>query len=319
MQSVRKSVEELEYGYLDPLVGTRNYGDAIIDRATRHMLEGVLPEPAERISLFGTDKPRPGLDFLLAPGVTTLTDGDRPFMSMLGQLDCPTYCLAGNLWAPMPKRGLLVRTRVLFADEQAIPSLAVPEQLAAPVGVRDSFTHKLLDNAGIENVYAGCPTIHLPTDGVGDDGYLLFSFGRANVRRQLFAARQLERHMPVIGLCHEPHDRERYLAAGCRFPLIEYDGDVELYLSYIKRARMVVTGRLHGALPATAYRKPVFYFGTVDSRTSILEDLGIRIHSWDGISKALDRATPACNRTLVSTFKARWAEMLAGIVGRHTT
>ena len=319
MQPARTSAGELKYGYLDPLIGSRNYGDAIIDRATRHMLDGVLPEPAERIDLFSTQPPAVPCDFLIAPGVTTLTDGDRPFMGILDQLDCPTYCLAGNVWAPPPKPGVLVRTRILFGERSLAPSLAVPRRLAQPIGARDSATHQALLGAGLESIYTGCPTLHLPATDVADDGYLLFSFGRAHVRKQLRAANRLSRHLPVVGLCHEPHDRDRYLAAGCRFPLIEYDGDVELYLSYIKRARMVVTGRLHGALPATAYGKPVFYFGTRDSRTAILEDLGINIHDYGALPWAFDRATPSCNRALIDRFRSRWSELLATIVSRHTS
>src|SRR5690606_33271382 len=109
----------------------------------------------------------------------------------------------------------------------------------------------------------------------------LFSFGRGHLRKQVHEGRKLADNTNIIGICHEPgNEFERIRAAGWNLPLVTFDGDVQRYLSYFKRASMIVTGRLHGALPGIAYEKPVMYFGTNDTRTTLLDDLGVRIYGY---------------------------------------
>lgn len=297
---------------------SKNYGDWIIDYATRQMLERYLPAPAAEQDMFSEEIEQGDFDCMIIPGVTMLTPGARPFLKSLDQVAYPIYCLAGNYWVrKTPKRGLLVRNRLLFAKPPEPADLSVIDQLERPVGARDPFTHELLQRSGVETRYMGCPTLHMTAAGVGDDGYVLFSLGRGHVRTQVRAAHQLARKQHVICICHEPHERAQFLAAGLKLPLIDYPGDIELYLSYFRRASIVVTGRLHGALPAIAFKKRVFYFGTRDSRTTLLENIGIPIHSYREIKHADERAVRSPNLAMLDFFESQWATHLAEIIQRH--
>ncbi len=64
-------------------------------------------------------------------------------------------------------------------------------------------------------------------------------------------------------------------------------------------ADAVVTNRLDGALPSIAYGKKIFYFGTRDTRTMILDDLGILIHPYRRFGQEVRRASATVNRDVV--------------------
>lgn len=300
--------------YLFPAARTTNFGDYIIHHAVERLLTRFLPGAVARWDIESGRLPEIDADCLLIPGITHLTAGERPALERLGELPLPAYCLSGCIWQPAQPSGFLLRTRVLRWRQVAAPDLRVARVMRPPVGARDPFTYEWLRRAGIETLYTGCATLLLPADGVADDGYVLFSLGRGRVREQTLAARLLAREHHIVGICHENGDEERYRAAGWELPLVNWRGDVELYLSYFKRASVVVTGRLHGALPALAYGKRVFYFGTRDTRTSLLDDLGVPIHDWSDLPSAVRRASADFNRAMPGWFLENWRRLLERIV-----
>lgn len=299
--------------YLFPAARTTNFGDYVIHYAVERMLTRFVPGAAARWDIESGKLPEVEADCLLIPGITHLTAGERPALERLGELPLPAYCLSGCIWQPEQHPGFLLRTRVLRRGPVEAPDLRVARAMQPPVGARDPFTYESLRRAGIETVYTGCATLLLPADGVADDGYVLFSLGRGRVREQTVAARLLAREHNVVGICHEAGDEERYRAAGWELPLVNWRGDVELYLSYFKRASVVVTGRLHGALPALAYGKRIFYFGTRDTRTSLFDDLGVPVHDWSELPSAVRRASPDFNRALPGYFLENWRRLLERI------
>ncbi len=305
--------------YVDPKPNSVNFGDYVIDYATQLLLAPHLPAPAGILNRKSGEYPEGNYDFTITPGVTMLTAGKRPGLEeRLGKLPWPTYCLAGAIWAPLPNRGFLVRNRIIhYRSKPVSPDLSVVKMMVEPVGVRDPFTCRLLEQAGIDYLYTGCPTVTLPRDGVADNGYILFSLGRGHVRRQKWASHQLGRKYPVVTICHEASEYQKCRAAGWKLPLVNFDGDIELYLSYFKRAHVVVTGRLHGALPSLAYGKPVFCFGTRDSRTSLLDDLGVPIHDYSELDQAVERASPDFNHYLVDSFLKNWQKIVEQIRINH--
>ncbi len=309
----------MNLSYYFPLPRTTNFGDYVIHHAVERLLARFVPPPAARWDIESGVLPGTNADCLLIPGITHLTAGERPALEQLGELPLPAYCLSGCVWQRMPDPGFLIRTRVLRWRKHPAPDMRVARAFRVPIGARDPFTHDLLQRAGIESFYTGCATLLLPADGVEDDGYVLFSLGRGRVREQTQAARSRARERPVIGICHEIGDEERYRAAGWELPLVNWRGDVELYLSYFKRAGVVVTGRLHGALPALAYGKRVFYFGTRDTRTSLLDDLGVTIHDWSALPGAMTHASNAFNRALTGHFTTNWQCLLQRIIADSRT
>ncbi|MCK4624955.1 MAG: polysaccharide pyruvyl transferase family protein [Phycisphaerae bacterium] len=305
--------------YVDPKPNSINFGDHIIDYATQLLLAPHLPAPAGIFDWKSGEYPEGDYDFMIVPGVTMLTAGNRPGLNDIDKLPWPTYCLAGAIWSPLPNRGFLVRSRIIHyhRSNPVGPDLSIVKMMAAPVGARDPFTCRLLEQTGIDYLYTGCPTVTLPRDSVVDNGYILFSLGRGHVRRQKWASHRLGRKYPVVTICHEASEYHKCRAVGWKLPLVNFNGDVELYLSYFKRAHSVITGRLHGALPALAYGKPTFCFGTRDSRSSLLDSLGVPIHDYGELDQAVERASPDFNRYLIDYFLRNWQKIVEQIRVHH--
>jgi hypothetical protein len=302
--------------YVYPTIATTNFGDYVIDYATRRLLKEFLCEPAAACDTYAGEYPEGEYDCLVIPGITHLTRGACPGLEAVSSLPYPTFCLAGNIWQRREDRGILLRTRVVHVRSRTAPDLTVARMMQGPVGARDPYTYSLLSESGVRSLYTGCATLLLPPDDVGDDGYVLFSLGRGRIRTQTRAASRLSRKYPVIGICHELQDAAAYRAAGWTLPLVSYRQDVELYLSYFRRASVVVTGRLHGALPSLAFGKRVFVFGDRDSRTSILDDLGVTVHPSHELPEAVERASASFNRALLSVYRRNWAA-LCGAIKEH--
>ncbi len=299
--------------YVYPEVSTRNFGDYVIDYAVRSILGRHLPAPSASCDTFTGSYPAGAYQCLLIPGITHLTVGACPGLARIGALPYPTYCLSGNIWTAPPPRGVLLRSRVLHRHPLVDPDLSLARLMASPIGARDRSTYNLLTRHGLPALYTGCATLFLPPDEVADDGYVLFSLGRGHVRTQTRLAHGLARRHHVVGIAHETDDLALYHAAGWRLPLVTYQGDIQLYLSYFQRASLVVTGRLHGALPALAYGKKVFLFGTRDSRTSICDDLGLPIHDYADVPQAVERASGAFNRRVLPFFQDNWLRLFEAI------
>jgi hypothetical protein len=306
---------DVRYLYADPTASTMNYGDLIIDRAVRHMLTPAFGKPTATCDLRSGNIPEGDFDLVLVPGVTVLRDQGR-VRETLRKMPWPKFCLSGSYWSPLPKSGILLRNRVIAKGSVPRPELDTVKLLNSPVGVRDPFTASLLAKENIPCRYVGCPTLHLPADGVSDNGYVLFSLGRGHARTQTFAARKISKSRHVIGICHEDGDYERFRAAGWNLPLITYNGDLDIYLSYFKNATVVVTGRLHGALPSLVYGKAVYYFGTRDSRTTILDDLGVPIHGYGRLSQSVTRASNGFNRYLLGHFRKAWKNLMQSVIAQ---
>jgi hypothetical protein len=301
----------MKYLYANFSDSAINYGNLIIDYATRLLLEEYLRLPFDEFDcLKDTVRSDATYDFALIPGCTLLTAGQALGIHSLDKLKIPIYCLAGNIWAPARNRGLLLRTRVLHFRKEHEPDLAIARICEQPVGCRDPYTFEALSKAGIKSVYMGCPTLMLPDSNVTDDGFVLLSFGRDHIRSQVRAGSRLALSKPVIGICHQRRDYDRIRAAGWKLPLVDYYDNLSMYLSYFERASVVVTGRLHGVLPAIAFHKRVFYFGTNDSRTTILDDLGVAIHDYSKISRALDLASDVVNHAVIAEYRKAWCDML---------
>jgi hypothetical protein len=61
----------------------------------------------------------------------------------------------------------------------------------------------------------------------------------------------------------------------------------------------------------------VFYFGTRDSRTTILDDLGVRIHGYHELGGAIENASSGFNRYLLEYFRTNMDKWLDQTVGTH--
>jgi hypothetical protein len=295
-----------------------NFGNHIIELATRELLASYgFPSPANEFDSFKPGVQKGIYDFVLVPGCTMITAGQNPGLDNIETLGCPIYCLAGSIWMALPHPGYLLRSKIVKWSNLRDLDLSIVRKMAQPVGARDRFTYDLLRSADIHALYVGCPTLLLSQNGVADDGYVLMSLGRGHTRTQTYIAQWLSRTHAIVGIVHETDDYARFQAAGWRLPLIQYQGNLDLYLSYFRRASAVITGRLHGVLPSIAFGKPVFYYGTRDTRTTILDDLGVPIHSYWQLGTAVQRASRSYNRHVLAFFKSNWDELLRQTLGPY--
>ncbi|MFO7825474.1 MAG: polysaccharide pyruvyl transferase family protein [Cyclobacterium sp.] len=150
-----------------------------------------------------------------------------------------------------------------------------------PIGCRDSYTAEKLKAAGIEAFYSRCLTLTLPErkkkpeDGaimIVDVPFLLPDFIEKNGLRMTHTINP------------DTTARKKRLQAK------------KLLYLYKRYATLVVTSRLHCALPCIAMGIPVIFFGNpLDYRVSIIGELGLNIYEIpkhssgaDSYKKALD-------------------------------
>jgi|SRR5690554_3095346 len=294
---------------------TVNYGNHIIELATRKVLKPYLQnKEIKEFDSFGEKIPSGQYNSMLIPGCTMITPGQNKSLDNIKELNYNTYCFAGSLWYPTKEKSFLIKTRVIKIGKDSIkPDLSIVKELKGIIGCRDIFTYQVLKNAGLDALYTGCPTLFLDKTGVEDQDYVLFSFGRKNFHKQVYYASKIAKKHKVIGIVHETNDAKRVKAAGWKLPLIDYLDDIELYLSYFKKAKYVVSGRLHGVLPALAYDKKSFYFGTNDSRTTILDHLGLKVHKYSEIPQFETKSNKIQNMEVLDYFKSNMTKVAQSI------
>jgi hypothetical protein len=136
-----------------------------------------------------------------------------------------------------------------------------------PVGCRDRDTAQRLRACGIESYYTKCLTLTFPRRAAAPRDGKVFVVDVDT--KTVYLPKELRRG--AILLSHRVLDL--------------YDGELKRSMAkkilelYRDRASLVITSRLHCALPCAAMGIPVVFLGDPkDVRISILEDIGIRIH-----------------------------------------
>lgn len=133
-----------------------------------------------------------------------------------------------------------------------------------PIGVRDEATRRFLASIGIEAETTYCPTLTFPTrDSAPRDGRVFIVDAEA-----IYIPPSLRKGAIKMTHMMPPLD------AGVTLPCAR-----QLLKRYRDEASLVITTRLHAALPCIAMGIPVVYFGEPhDGRTSIVRDIGGTIH-----------------------------------------
>lgn len=260
----------------------QNYGNHVIEFATKKLIHNKYEEVFRFDSFsydgdINKDISSVSHDFILIPGCTMYTNGQNKVLNKIGS-EFKIKGLAGSIWTDSffdEKKIILGKT---FSTKKKINAdLEIVKKIDGVIGCRDSFTYKHLKTNRLSARYVGCPTLFIEESNISynnqSDDYCLFSFSRENIKQQIIMAKQLSKKYRIVGICHEIKDFNIIKSLGWDFPLIDYDGNVEKYLSYFMNAAMVVTGRLHGLLPSIALNKKIIYFGNDDSRTTLLDDI----------------------------------------------
>lgn len=249
-------------GWLSLCAGAFNKGNALIEDATwrllgqPHRLEfsSFVPLPAERLPEIDR------LPALILPGATLLDSAEHPIASMLAQVRCPKLAVGVAFCTQTP-------------EDCSLELAAAIEQ---PIGSRDPLTHAMLRSAGLESELVGCSTLHI---GAAQrwhhrDGPIVFSLGRGEQEPLERCVIEATRHHDVTVIQHVPALQPPF---DCPWPAqwIDLESAGQLQKIYCE-ASLVVTGRVHGALPAIAMGVPVLFFGAHrDSRSSLIDHLGV--------------------------------------------
>jgi Polysaccharide pyruvyl transferase len=134
-----------------------------------------------------------------------------------------------------------------------------------PIGCRDKHTMELLTGKGIKSFYSKCLSITFPKRKIKPKKGKVFVVDTGYILLPDFL------HKDTILISHitsknYEHEIKMQMAR-------------ELLRLYRDEARLVITTRLHCALPCIGMGIPVIFFGNPkDYRLSVLEDLGIKIN-----------------------------------------
>jgi len=202
-------------------------------------------------------------NFVIVPGCTTLTLEDYPGLkTVLPQIKIPIF----NLGAA-------------FAGRIFTPKLNLVRIFFQPIGSRDPFTHKYLEEHSIQSDFIGCPTLFSGKARFFEkrnSNRIVVGLGYQKIDFQIRLIEKLiERNYEVEIIIQERNQLR--LIQHLKIKRIAYNP--QAIIQEIANARMVLSARLHAALPAIANGTPVFFLKTMENtRFSLLEYLDIPIY-----------------------------------------
>ena len=231
-----------------------NRGNVLIERSTLRVLG--LPPDTPRFSVFEriSDDLLERIneyDYLVVTGCTTLQDHEEHqacFDVQFERITIPKLCFGA----------------AFCCRAEDTPSLRIAKMYALPIGARDPWTYEYLSSNGVDCELIGCPTILEGSDlndWISDSkGEILIS-STPNVKgwQSSWVA-----------------DRSvRYISHDASSP-----GDNILADRIFEKANLVITSRLHAALPAISkgIKVKVYWTDYGESRFSLLEFLGIQLN-----------------------------------------
>lgn len=286
----------IRYAWASITKGTRNFGNHLIEWSLSQLLD--LPPPAIVFDSFRAASPslvkeiNESCAFVINPGCTTLQSGANPAFDAFEAVVRPKPCFGGCVWqmGTTAKWKLALRAigpaslSATAKRDSTAPDTSIARKMSPPVGTRDPFTHAALQAAGIESQLIGCPTAISPIPVSGwkqpTGRNLVVSLGRFGLPMQLRILGRLRSRWDVSVLVHESYElRFLHLLRGIR--VVRYQ-NVEQFFGHYRDADVVLTGRLHGVLPAVRFGTPVVFFGDpADTRFSILAFLTLPIRRLD--------------------------------------
>jgi len=253
----------MKWGILTIDTPSSNRGNRFIEYSVRTLLG--LPPPSVSVPMFSVPTSDNidnlnSCDFVILPGSTILADGKKQgeAMESLQHVSVPKFCIAAGSWEPQYK-----------LNKRILPCLT------EPIGIRDPVTYNQVLKLGYKCIFTGCPTAYLDKLSVTSKKFAVVGFARKWSAWQGAYFSSLQG--PLVAAVQEERAE---LSAGKKLAssVFTYEDPCEVVTKYAE-STMVITGRLHGVLPAMSQEKPVVFFGdAADSRFSLLTRLGIKIN-----------------------------------------
>lgn len=230
-----KSISTCDFGYIEYF--SDNIGDDIQSIAARQFLpESSISVNREFLSVFDNNRP-----------VFTIMNGWFLFNKNHWDPYLPPVPPAS--WPPSSKIvPLLISMHISliayqdFFSEEGITYL----KHYAPVGARDLHTLSLLTRYDIPCYFSGCLTLSLKNDMSERDNVIY----TVDVETRLVQFIKEHANCEVINLTHKIPSEMRFDQKG-RYEMAQH------LLNNYKRARCVITSRLHVAMPCLAFGTPV--------------------------------------------------------------
>lgn len=229
-------------------------------------------------------------DFLIMPGCTTLTSADYPMLE-----------------AVLPKiKVQIFNLGAAFSGQSDKPDLNNIERYYQPIGVRDPFSQRYLIASHINCEFIGCPTL-FSSDAVvyneseSDEIAVFLGYKMVNEQRKLLKHLIDAGYRLTIPIQEE---NQHKIIEGLKVDKITYKPKNVIEL--LKRSRITLSARLHGALPSIAAGTPVFLIKTIDDfRFSLLDYLEIACHDPDDmkIVEKLDQFLSSNDHKNESTYR----------------
>jgi len=179
-------------------------------------------------------------------------------------------------WPPSPSiRPVFVGFHVCDRFKAAVQRHADYLKAFEPIGVRDAATGRFLESLGIRTETTYCLTLTFPRrerDPADGRTFIVDAENIAIPRSLRKRAIKMTHRIPPLG-------------PDATLPFAQ-----KLLEMYKEQASLVITTRLHTALPCMAMGIPVVFFGSrADGRTSIINDIGGVIYDQRLHSKRLAR------------------------------
>lgn len=240
-----------------------NQGNLLIEKSLNKVLD--LPAPKYAFSMFSRlsdediDKIN-STDFVLCAGSTIFAkaSGNSDALADFGKVSVPKFCASASGWSP--KFPVYKEALKLFDG---------------PIGARDPHIAGVCKELGKEHIFTGCPTAYLPLENeLRREDLCIVGYGRENSGTQLKVFREFGKKFKLFSSIQESGYCGK-LAETLGVLSFSYSRYEQAYKNY-RKATLVVTGRLHGVLPALSQRTPVLFFGdNRDSRFTLLSYLGV--------------------------------------------
>jgi hypothetical protein len=137
-----------------------------------------------------------------------------------------------------------------------------------PIGCRDRTTCELLEQRGVKAFYSRCVTLTFPRRTAFPQDGIIFMVDAEGIplpsslrEKACYVSHSVDSKLP-------DQTKDAYARA--------------LLAAYRDHARLVITTKIHCAMPCIAMGIPVLYFGNAqDSRIEVMKDLGLKVYPYN--------------------------------------